>query len=98
MAAAVLDIGCNDGYGTVVLAEHAREVVGVDISPAAIEVARTRPEATRIDFRPRRGRAPGLPGWCVRPRHRFQVIEHVEDADKFLGEVRRIMSPAGPSC
>jgi 2-polyprenyl-3-methyl-5-hydroxy-6-metoxy-1,4-benzoquinol methylase len=35
-----LDIGCGDGYFSCVIAEHCREVLGLDLSPALIESAR----------------------------------------------------------
>jgi SAM-dependent methyltransferase len=35
-----LDIGCGDGYFSAVIAEHCREVMGLDLSPALIEKAR----------------------------------------------------------
>jgi len=31
-----LDVGCGEGYGAMLMASHAREVVAVDYSPAAI--------------------------------------------------------------
>ena len=36
----VLDLCCGAGYGTAILADHAREVVGVDNDAAAVETAR----------------------------------------------------------
>ncbi len=51
--ARVLDAGCGAGPMSVALAERGAEVVGVDISPALLEVARKRtPEAlaSRITF------------------------------------------------
>ena len=38
----VLDLGCNNGYGTNELARSCREVVGVDVSPSAIADAQQR--------------------------------------------------------
>jgi len=49
----ILDIACGVGYGTRLLAERlptAREVVGVDLSPGAIEYARTRYADPRIRY------------------------------------------------
>jgi len=45
----VLDMGCGKGAFTSLLARPDREVVGVDVSPTAIEKARER--APEIDFR-----------------------------------------------
>src|SRR6185295_14073655 len=38
----VLDVGCNTGYGTMRFVPDARRVVGVDVSPRAIDAARER--------------------------------------------------------
>jgi SAM-dependent methyltransferase len=38
----VLDFGCGDGEETVLLARHAREVIGVEIQPPLLERARRR--------------------------------------------------------
>jgi 2-polyprenyl-3-methyl-5-hydroxy-6-metoxy-1,4-benzoquinol methylase len=35
----VLDLCCGSGYGSAILAAHAREVVGVDVDAAAVETA-----------------------------------------------------------
>src|SRR5205085_5248803 len=45
----VLDMGCGKGAFTSLIARPDREVVGVDISPTAIDKARER--APEIDFR-----------------------------------------------
>jgi SAM-dependent methyltransferase len=38
----VLDAACGEGYGSALLAQRAREVLGVDLSAEAVEHARTR--------------------------------------------------------
>jgi SAM-dependent methyltransferase len=42
MPARVLDLGCGDGTSAALLTEAGHEVHGVDVSPAAIELARER--------------------------------------------------------
>jgi ubiquinone/menaquinone biosynthesis C-methylase UbiE len=49
-AAAVLDIGCGLGRLTWAIADGNREVVGVDLSPAMIERARTAGRSHRVSF------------------------------------------------
>src|SRR5205807_4461083 len=48
-AQSVLDVGCGKGAFTALLAQPGRDVVGVDISPTAIEKARER--GSGADFR-----------------------------------------------
>lgn len=91
----VLDLGCNVGYGSVVLASVARFVVGVDVEAHAIAHARRSRSADNLRFLT--VGAQGLPfragGFDVVTA--FQVIEHVSDTDRFLVEVGRVLSPGG---
>jgi O-antigen biosynthesis protein len=48
---AILDLGCNNGYGSAVLGEVCSQVVALDVSPSAIEDARERFGNRDIDFR-----------------------------------------------
>lgn len=90
---AVLDLGCNNGFGTHYLSGIAASVVGVDVSASALADAQRRfPEC---DFRHFGGR--NLPfrdaefGLVVS----LQVIEHVADTMAFLREIWRVMKPDG---
>ncbi len=91
----VLDLGCNNGWGTQVIAESARRVVGVDVSPIALEEARRSTSVANIEFCGVDGeRLPFTDGEfdivvsC-------QVIEHVADYGPYLGEIHRVLSPGG---
>lgn len=46
----VIDAGCGVGYGTHILAAHARHVIGVDRSEEAIATARARYRAANVRF------------------------------------------------
>lgn len=48
---AVLDAGCGDGYNTRILARKGARVVGVDISPRMIELAREAEEKEPLGIR-----------------------------------------------
>src|SRR5207245_11366953 len=47
-----LDIGCGSGYGTAELAAQARFATGIDLSPEAIDHARSAFAAANIRFIP----------------------------------------------
>jgi SAM-dependent methyltransferase len=59
----LVDVGCGNGRQTRYLAGHFRRVIGLEVSPAAVELARreTRgtPEETRISYRVWNGANPG---------------------------------------
>ncbi len=93
--ARVLDAGCGTGYGSALLAETAAEVIGLDRAPEAVQYARAHFQAPRVTFQ--QGECARLPfadgefDWVVA----FEVIEHIQDAETFLREVRRVLRPQG---
>ena len=91
----VLDVGCNTGYGTVQLTGGARRVVGVDVSPRAIETARRRALHGVPEFKMTEGRDLPFADASFDLVTSFQVLEHVPDAPAMLSELRRVVRPGG---
>lgn len=94
----VLDFGCGTGYGTARLAESAATVTGVDVSEAAIAAARQGPGAANLEFRridlvQKRDLPFADDSFDVVVS--FQVIEHIEDVSRYVGEVRRVLKQGG---
>lgn len=93
---AVLDLGCNIGYGLPILRGAADEVVGADVSPTAVAAATRLVAGSGIAVHPIDENRP-LPF----ADGRFdavvscQVIEHVADVDGYLREIRRVLKPDG---
>jgi ubiquinone/menaquinone biosynthesis C-methylase UbiE len=88
----VLDIASGEGYGTHALSKAAKSVIGVDISPEAIEHARKK---YGLDFR--LGSADSIPiaSSSVGVVVSFETIEHVPVVAKFVDEVFRVLEPGG---
>ncbi len=91
---AILDVGCGSGMDFLSLAKGGVEVVGVDMNPKAIEVARPRLSEARVmdvehDEWP--------PEWLAR----FDVVafcdslEHMTDPWRVLHGVRPLIRPGG---
>ena len=91
----VLDAGCGVGYGAARLAAVARQVVGLDLAPEAVQAARRHYSGARLEF---------LQADCRRLPFRarsfdlvtaFEVIEHLQDWERLLVETRRILTKDG---
>jgi ubiquinone/menaquinone biosynthesis C-methylase UbiE len=95
----ILDVGCGPGFYCVELAEEvgpSGSVVGVDSSPAMLELAARRSAGRKgVELRP--GEAVSLPvddasfdaALCV------QVLEYVADPTVALAEMHRALRPGG---
>ncbi|GMR04542.1 MAG: hypothetical protein BMS9Abin23_0440 [Thermodesulfobacteriota bacterium] len=88
----VLDIGCRDGIVSSLIKERGKNVYGIDISLNAVELTKKK----------------GIEAYHVKEEESFpfendffeavfagEVIEHVLDTDKFIEEIRRVLSPGG---
>lgn len=91
----VLDCGCNIGYGTKVIGTHCKEVIGVDVSPKAIEEARRRYGSNGIEFRLVDGIRLPFKDNRFDLVVSFQVIEHIDDYDSYLTEIKRVLADTG---
>ncbi len=91
----VLDLGCNTGYGTEILAGAAKEVVGVDVSQKAILAARAKYGRPGLRFEVVDGNRLPFQDGEFDVIVSFQVIEHVVDYGKYVVELKRVLSPAG---
>jgi SAM-dependent methyltransferase len=89
----VLDLGCNNGYGTNLIADSAAFVVGCDVSLAAIEDARRRYPG--IEFHQVGGVSLPFGDGEFDMVASFQVIEHIVEAAPYLEEIRRVLKPHG---
>ncbi len=91
----VLDVGCNTGYGTVRFVPVARRVVGVDVSPGAIEAAAARAPGGQPEFILTSGFELPFPDASFDLVSSFQVLEHVPDPLAYLREIARVTRPGG---
>jgi SAM-dependent methyltransferase len=94
----VLDAGCGGGGMPLSLAEHARDVVGIDpidrFSQAGVVLARER-GLRNLYFIRADGMALPFRSGTFDLVLSHAVIEHVPDAPLYLAEIRRVMAPGG---
>ncbi len=90
----ILDLGCNTGYGSKVLSVYGK-VSAVDVSEKAISTAKEQHASAGIDFQVIDGERLPFENGRFRLIVSFQVIEHIVDYQKYLGEIKRVLSPGG---
>lgn len=91
----VLDAACGVGYGTALLAEEARHVVGLDLSEDAIGYARKRYSAANIEFGVADLLDPQLEAASFDVVVSFETIEHVPDRNAYLTHLARALRDDG---
>jgi len=92
----VLDLGCGFGYGCDYLADRvSRKVLGVDSDPVAIKYASKHYRRNNLNFR--------LMDAAILESYptgfdavvSFEVIEHLENAPRYLEGIGRALNPGG---
>jgi ubiquinone/menaquinone biosynthesis C-methylase UbiE len=91
----VLDIACGEGYGSNLMAGKAEEVTGVDIDPAVIEQANKKYTRNNLLFK--QGSTSHIPGAdnYFDIVVSFETLEHVEEQEQFLAEIKRVLKLGG---
>jgi ubiquinone/menaquinone biosynthesis C-methylase UbiE len=93
----ILDAGCGPGTYGIILAQEGNEVVGLEISPQATQVAGQRASEKKVNFLPVVGDLERLPfkdnsfdicfcGW---------VLHHFPDTSASVAELSRVLKPGG---
>lgn len=91
----VLDIASGEGYGSHILAQVARHVAGVDISPEAVDHAREHYKKDNLVFNQGSGDNIPLPEKSVDLAVSFETLEHLETQEEMLGEIKRVLKNDG---
>ena len=91
----VLDLGCNTGYGSEILFNSAKKVVGVDVSEKAISIANSQYGHLGVTFQLIDGVQLPFDDNEFDVIVSCQVIEHVVNHDVYIGELKRVLSSSG---
>lgn len=93
----VLDIACGTGYGSKMMVENgAREVVGADVSATAIsEANKLRFGRSNLSFKQSNATKLLFQDDSFETVVSFETIEHIENYQKFIQEIKRVLKPGG---
>lgn len=92
----VLDVACGEGYGSAMLARCATQVIGVDIAPEAVaHASQTYAGQNNLEFRLGSATAIPLPDASVDVVVSFETIEHLDQQEEMISEIRRVLRPDG---
>jgi SAM-dependent methyltransferase len=81
----LIDLGCGNGTQTRFLADHFARVLGTEISPAAVEIARTKHAAPNVSYRVLD---------VLSPNDAQALHEEFGDANVYMRAVLHQLSPA----
>lgn len=91
----ILDVASGEGYGSAMLAAHAAEVIGVDISEGAIRHASDKYVAPNLHFVQGSCAALPLPDAAVDMVVSFETIEHHDQHEAMMQEIKRVLRTGG---
>ena len=92
----VLDIASGEGYGSASLSKFARSVVGVDIDSKSVEYANQKyGDHPNLEFVVGACEAIPLPSQSVDIVTSFETIEHHNQHEEMMQEIKRVLKPGG---
>jgi ubiquinone/menaquinone biosynthesis C-methylase UbiE len=92
----VLDLASGEGYGAAILSKVAQSVVGVDIDTASIEYAkREYSDYENLRFLTGSCESIPLPEKSIDVVTSFETIEHHDQHQEMLQEIKRVLKPDG---
>jgi SAM-dependent methyltransferase len=91
----VLDIASGEGYGSAMIAEVARNVVGVDLSEEAVTHAQKKYRKDNLRFKVGSCASIPMADASVDLVTSFETIEHHDEHELMLAEIKRVLRPNG---
>jgi SAM-dependent methyltransferase len=91
----VLDVASGEGYGSALLAQVARSVIGAECSGPTVAAAARNFPRPNLFFLQSDARALPLANGSIDIVVSFETIEHLDRQTDFLQEVHRVLRPTG---
>ena len=91
-----LDATCGTGYGSQLISQKAKKVIGLEISDHALQYAQEHYQNDKIEFRKADITQPlELPDDYFDVVVSIETIEHISNHDAMLSEFKRVLKPGG---
>jgi 2-polyprenyl-3-methyl-5-hydroxy-6-metoxy-1,4-benzoquinol methylase len=91
----VLDVACGSGYGSQILSQTAKRVIGVDICGETVKYCRSRYKSENLAFLQMDCCHLAFPSSSFDTVVSFETLEHLENHDRFIIELKRILKDDG---
>lgn len=91
----VLDIASGEGYGSNLLSKYAKHVTGVDISEESIILANKKYNKHNLIFKNGSTSSIPLDNYTIDVVVSFETIEHHDEHDEMMKEIKRVLKPNG---
>ena len=91
----VLDIAAGEGYGSNLMSKDAAFVYGVDIDKTTVENAQLKYKKENLQFLVGNTSAIPLENNSVDIVISFETVEHHNEHDKMMLEIKRVLKPSG---
>ncbi|MET3763085.1 methyltransferase domain-containing protein [Sphingomonas sp. UYEF23] len=91
----ILDAACGEGYGSALMAQTARSVLGVDISQEAIDFAQGAYQTPNLSFEQCDVEVLKLGKARFDAIVSFETIEHIKQQDRFLKQCKTLLRSDG---
>jgi ubiquinone/menaquinone biosynthesis C-methylase UbiE len=91
----VLDIACGEGYGSYILANNSKSVIGMDIDSSSITHANNKYNAKNLEYKQGSCLSIPLDDKSVDVIVSFETLEHLAEHDTMLSEFNRVLKNDG---
>jgi len=91
----VLDLACGEGYGSFLLSQKAKHVIGMDVSKQSVEHAQENYVRPHLEYRVGNAAQIELADGAVDAVVSFETIEHLSQQREMIAEFHRVLSPEG---
>ncbi len=91
----VLDIACGEGYGSYILSQKAKSVIGMDIDAKSVEHAEKKYKNANLAYRCGSCLNIDMPDNSVDVVISFETLEHLAEQQQMLSEFNRVLADEG---